>query len=171
VFKSAYEMEDFTTHLSVGFVSEYADGKLQVRGSEFWHAVKQDSKYNVVVSSVEGKSWCAVDVIFPGDGDCQCNVIAVVKAGVNREMSVEQLKTPMFLFSHGAKGALQASANVRISHKIQWSNQSIQTRLRTRLKPHSDHFIHLLYGDVMAWSDRHRQRLVRVCHHAIVSDS
>ncbi len=43
VFKSAYEVKDFTTHLSVNFVSEYVDGKLQSGVSEFWYAVKQDN--------------------------------------------------------------------------------------------------------------------------------
>jgi hypothetical protein len=51
------------------------------------------------MSSVEGDSWCAVTTIFPGYGDCQCNDIAVVEAGV---ISVEQLKTSMILLSHGA---------------------------------------------------------------------
>ncbi len=51
------------------------------------------------MSSVEGESWCAVTAIFPGYGYCQCNDIAVVKAGV---VSVEQLKTSMILLSHDA---------------------------------------------------------------------
>jgi hypothetical protein len=67
--------------------------------SEPWYAVKQDNKHYVVVSSVEGESWCAVTAIFPGYGDCQCNDIAVVKVGV---ISVEQIKTFMILLSHGA---------------------------------------------------------------------
>jgi len=97
VFKSAYNLEESTT--SLDFVSEYVDGKLQSGVSELWYAVKQDNKHYVVVSSVEGESWCAVTAIFPGYGDYQCNDIAIVKAGV---ISVEQLKTPMILFSHGA---------------------------------------------------------------------
>jgi hypothetical protein len=54
--KSAYDVEDFNTHLSVDFVSEYVDGKLQLGVSERWYAVKQDNKHYVVVSSVEGES-------------------------------------------------------------------------------------------------------------------
>ncbi len=60
VFKSAYDVEEFTTHLSVDFVSEYVDVKLQSGVSELWYAVKQDNEHYVVVSSVEGESWCAV---------------------------------------------------------------------------------------------------------------
>ncbi len=52
-----------------------------------------------MVSSIEGESWCAVTAIFAGYGDYQCNDIAIVKTGV---ISVEQLKTQMILFSHGA---------------------------------------------------------------------
>jgi hypothetical protein len=99
VFKSAYDVEEFTTHLSVDFVSKYVDGKLQSGVSKLWYAIKQDNKHYVVVSSVEGESWCVVTAIFPCYGDYQCNDIAIVKAGV---ISVEQLKTPMVLFSHGA---------------------------------------------------------------------
>ncbi len=55
-------------------------------------------EHYVVVLSVEGESCCAVNVIFPGYGDCHCNDIAVVKAEV---ISVEQLKTSMILLSHG----------------------------------------------------------------------
>ncbi len=51
------------------------------------------------MSSVEGESLCAVTAIFPGYGDCQCNYIAIAKAGV---ISVEQLKTSMILLSNGA---------------------------------------------------------------------
>jgi hypothetical protein len=64
--KSAYDVEAFNTHLSVDFVSEYVDGKLQLGVSELWYAVKQDNKHYVVVSSVEGESWCAGTAIFPG---------------------------------------------------------------------------------------------------------
>jgi hypothetical protein len=56
VFKSAFEVEEFTTHLSVDFVSEYVDGKLQSGVSELWYAVKQDNMHYVVVSSVGGES-------------------------------------------------------------------------------------------------------------------
>ncbi len=99
MFKSAYEVEEFTTHLSVDFVSKYVDGKLQSGVSDLWYALKQNNKHYVVLSSVEGESWCAVTAIFPGYGDDQCNDIAIVKAGA---ISVVQLKTPMVLFSHGA---------------------------------------------------------------------
>ncbi len=59
MFKSAYEVEEFTTHLSVDFVSEYVDGKLQLGVSVLWYAVKQleHNKHYVVVSSVGGESW------------------------------------------------------------------------------------------------------------------
>jgi len=98
VFKSEYDV-DISRYIESDFISEYVDGKWQSGFSELWYAVKQDNKHYVVVSSVEGESWCAVTAIFPGYGDCQCNDIAVVKAGV---ISVEQLKTSMILLSHGA---------------------------------------------------------------------
>jgi hypothetical protein len=66
VFKSAYEVKEFT-NLSVNFVSEYVDGRLQSGVSELWYAVKQGNKHYVVVSSVKGdsESWCAVSAIYP----------------------------------------------------------------------------------------------------------
>ncbi len=43
--------------------------------------------------------WCAVTAIFPCYENCQHdNELAVVKAGV---ITIEQLKKPMVLFSHG----------------------------------------------------------------------
>jgi hypothetical protein len=66
------------------------------------------------VSSVEGESWCAVTALFPGYGDCQCNDIAIVKAGV---ISVEQLKTSMILLSHGALINPHVLAQLHILHQ------------------------------------------------------
>ncbi len=67
--------------------------------TELWCAVKQDNKHYVVVSSVEGETWCAVTAILPDYGDYQCNNIAIVKAGVINGLQIRSL---MVLFPHCA---------------------------------------------------------------------
>jgi hypothetical protein len=67
-FKSECAVE-ISRYIEADFISIYVDEKWQPDFGELWYAVKQDNRHYVVVSSVEGESWCAVTAIYPGYGD------------------------------------------------------------------------------------------------------
>ena len=96
---SEYDFDVTKEQTFSAFITQYNDGVFQSGATELSYAAKRDKRHYVVVSSVEGETWCAVTAIFPCYENCQHdNELAVVKAGV---ITIEQLEKPMVLFSHG----------------------------------------------------------------------
>ena len=102
LIQSEYEFDivkEQTAQSFSKFITEYNDGIYQSGVTELLYAAKRDQRDYIVVSSVDGETWCAVTAIFPCYENCQHDKEpAVVKAGV---ITIEQLKSPMILFSHG----------------------------------------------------------------------
>ena len=64
------------------------------------YAAQTDKRHFVIVSTVSGESWSAVTAIYPCYKGCAKDTkLSILKAGV---ITMEQLKTSMILFSHGA---------------------------------------------------------------------
>ena len=93
---SEYDFDVTKEQTFSAFITQYNDGVFQSGATELSYAAKRDKRHYVVVSSVEGETWCAVTAIFPCYEDCQHdNELAAVKAGV---ITIEQLEKPTVLF-------------------------------------------------------------------------
>jgi hypothetical protein len=115
--------QDFCSEQNItDVVSDYIDGKFQSGVAELLYSACVDGKTYVVVSQVDGASWCAVTGIFP----CYstgANGLAVLKAG---KISEDQISRPMMLFSNGA--LINPNVIPQLSHFAPvWIKKEIQT--------------------------------------------
>lgn len=94
---SEYDLNLSDSLIISDFVSNYVDGNFQSGTLELLYAAKRDKRHYVVVSTVNGETTCAVTAIFPCYEKCS-NELTILKAGM---ITVEQIATPMMLFSHG----------------------------------------------------------------------
>ena len=81
------------------FVSLYIDGEKQSGIAELFWSAQADKKHYIVVSQVDGQSFCCVTGIVPCYQQALTTNIAIVKAG---QIRLDQLQSEMILFSHGA---------------------------------------------------------------------
>ena len=100
LLKSEYGLDLLTSPSLTDFISQYVEGEFQSGILELLYAAQTDKRHFVIVSTVSGESWSAVTAIFPCYKGCAKDTkLSILKAGV---ITMEQLKTPMILFSHGA---------------------------------------------------------------------
>jgi len=100
LLKSEYGLDLLTGPSLTDFISQYVEGVFQSGILEMLYAAQTDKRHFVIVSTVSGESWSAVTAIFPCYKGCAKDTkLSILKAGV---ITMEQLKTPMILFSHGA---------------------------------------------------------------------
>ncbi len=100
LLKSEYGLDLLTNPSLTDFTSQYVEGEFQSGILELLYAAQTDKRHFVIVSTVSGESWSAVTAIFPCYKGCAKDTkLSILEAGV---ITMEQLKTSMILFSHGA---------------------------------------------------------------------
>jgi hypothetical protein len=97
VFKEEYGYDITITRDISDLTPKYVDGEYQSGPGELLWAADHDNSHYVLVSQVDGTSWCAVTGLFPSFHTGE-TTITVLKAG---QVSQEQLRSQMVLFSHG----------------------------------------------------------------------